>query len=61
MEKYLNQQSRTRDEFSCVCLHSDRRPDERKENLELFKIVGHMVTSRFVNHSANFKPFIRIP
>uniref|UniRef100_A0A915L4T7 ATP-dependent RNA helicase DDX1 n=1 Tax=Romanomermis culicivorax TaxID=13658 RepID=A0A915L4T7_ROMCU len=37
MEKYLNQQSRTRDEFSCVCLHSDRRPDERKQNLELFK------------------------
>jgi len=24
--------------FSCVCLHGDRRPQERKENLEKFKV-----------------------
>ena len=24
-------------EFSCVCLHGDRKPQERKENLEIFK------------------------
>ena len=24
-------------QFSCVCLHGDRKPHERKENLELFK------------------------
>ena len=23
--------------FSCVCLHGDRKPDERKSNLEKFK------------------------
>ena len=25
-------------EYSCVCLHSDRRPQERKENLLAFKV-----------------------
>ena len=25
-------------ELSCVCLHADRRPDERKTNLERFKV-----------------------
>lgn len=24
-------------EFSCVCLHSDKRPDERNRNLQIFK------------------------
>ena len=24
-------------DFSCVCLHSDRKPNERKSNLERFK------------------------
>ena len=24
-------------QFSCVCLHGDRKPNERKENLEMFK------------------------
>ncbi len=24
--------------FSCVCLHGDRKPQERKENLERFKV-----------------------
>ena len=27
-------------QFSCVCLHGDRRPQERKENLEKFKVFG---------------------
>lgn len=35
LEAYLNQIGKS--EFSCVCLHSDRRADERKHNLELFK------------------------
>lgn len=25
-------------QFSCVCLHGDRKPQERKANLELFKV-----------------------
>lgn len=24
-------------EFSCVCLHGDRKPQERRDNLEAFK------------------------
>uniref|UniRef100_A0A5S6QP29 ATP-dependent RNA helicase n=1 Tax=Trichuris muris TaxID=70415 RepID=A0A5S6QP29_TRIMR len=35
MEEWLNMCGRG--QFSCVCLHSDRRPDERKRNLHLFK------------------------
>ena len=27
-----------RREFSCVCLHGDRKPQERKGNLEKFKV-----------------------
>lgn len=26
-----------REKYSCVCLHGDRKPEERKQNLELFK------------------------
>jgi len=25
-------------EYSCACLHSDRRPQERKANLQAFKV-----------------------
>ena len=25
-------------QFSCVCLHGDRKPHERKQNLERFKV-----------------------
>ena len=25
-------------QFSCVCLHSDRKPPERRENLQKFKV-----------------------
>ena len=25
-------------EYSCVCLHGDRRPQERKDNLKAFKV-----------------------
>ena len=25
-------------EYSCVCLHGDRRPQERKDNLQKFKV-----------------------
>ena len=35
MEQYLK--SMGSKEFSCVCLHSDRAPRERKANLEKFK------------------------
>lgn len=34
LEKYLKQTSSS---YSCVCLHGDRKPHERKANLELFK------------------------
>ncbi|CAD0204426.1 unnamed protein product [Chrysodeixis includens] len=34
MERYLKSYG---NEFSCVCLHSDRKPAERKANLEKFK------------------------
>ncbi len=33
LEKYLGRQGR-----SCVCLHGDRKPQERKDNLERFKV-----------------------
>ena len=32
--------------MSCVCLHGDRRPQERKANLEAFK-----VNVKFLRHS----------
>lgn len=35
LEHYLRQ--RGRDRYSCVCLHGDRKPAERKQNLETFK------------------------
>ncbi|XP_060536122.1 ATP-dependent RNA helicase Ddx1 [Cylas formicarius] len=35
LEKYLKQIDKMK--FSCVCLHGDRKPNERKRNLELFK------------------------
>ncbi|XP_059141083.1 ATP-dependent RNA helicase DDX1-like isoform X2 [Physella acuta] len=35
LEKYL--QERGKGKYSCVCLHGDRKPQERKENLEKFK------------------------
>lgn len=35
LEKYIKQTGGNK--FSCVCLHSDRSPRERKENLETFK------------------------
>ena len=40
MEKYLckiGTERGQRDKFSCVCLHGDRKPHERKANLEKFK------------------------
>ena len=39
-------------EYSCVCLHSDRRPQERKENLMAFK-VSFLPLSPFSNVDAN--------
>lgn len=35
LEKYLRQRGGQR--YSCVCLHGDRKPQERKQNLEMFK------------------------
>lgn len=35
LEKYMKQLDRNK--YSCVCLHGDRRPNERKANLETFK------------------------
>ncbi|XP_018576572.1 ATP-dependent RNA helicase Ddx1 [Anoplophora glabripennis] len=35
LEKYMKQLDRNR--YSCVCLHGDRKPNERKANLEQFK------------------------
>jgi len=40
MERYFKQLGGgggPKNPFSCVCLHSDRKPQERKENLEKFK------------------------
>ncbi|XP_032665777.1 ATP-dependent RNA helicase Ddx1 [Odontomachus brunneus] len=34
LERYLKQSGQ---QFSCVCLHGDRKPAERKQNLEKFK------------------------
>ncbi|GLV36238.1 Dead-box-1 [Carabus blaptoides fortunei] len=35
LERYMKQANAR--EYSCVCLHGDRKPNERKENLEKFK------------------------
>ncbi|XP_030750639.1 ATP-dependent RNA helicase Ddx1 [Sitophilus oryzae] len=35
LEKYLKQIDKRK--YSCVCLHGDRKPNERKANLEMFK------------------------
>lgn len=35
LERYLKQVGGS--ELSCVCLHGDRKPQERKANLEKFK------------------------
>ena len=35
LEKYFRQTNRNL--YSCVCLHGDRKPNERKANLEAFK------------------------
>ncbi|EDW44456.1 ATP-dependent RNA helicase Ddx1 [Drosophila sechellia] len=35
LESYLRQ--RGGNHYSCVCLHGDRKPQERKQNLEMFK------------------------
>lgn len=35
LERYFKQIDG--EKYSCVCLHGDRKPAERKENLELFK------------------------
>lgn len=43
LESYLNQigaANRNKSQFSCVCLHGDRKPQERKGNLETFKKGG---------------------
>lgn len=34
LERFLKQSGQ---QFSCVCLHGDRKPAERKANLEKFK------------------------
>lgn len=31
-------------EYSCVCLHGDRRPQERKDNLMAFKVTNNLKT-----------------
>ena len=37
-------------EYSCVCLHGDRRPQERKANLQAFKVRKHLLLSQY-SHS----------
>ena len=32
-------------EFSCVCLHGDRRPQERRDNLQAFKVNSVPISS----------------
>lgn len=38
LESYLKTQESKKGEFSCVCLHGDRRPQERTNNLQKFKV-----------------------
>ena len=38
LERYLRQVAGSGYRFSCVCLHGDRRPPERRANLEKFKV-----------------------
>jgi superfamily II DNA/RNA helicase len=56
LENYFNQVgggARNRQNpFSCVCLHGDRKPQERKENLEKFKRneVKFLIWCQFHKH-----------
>ena len=51
MEGYFKEQGggpqKPGHQFSCVCLHSDRKPPERRSNLERFKKGEASVISRF--------------
>ncbi len=38
MEKYLTSSPDGGKRITCVCLHGDRKPVERKENLQRFKV-----------------------
>lgn len=45
-------------EYSCVCLHGDRRPQERKANLQAFKVgwrrgVSNTVDSFYIPSFGN--------
>uniref|UniRef100_A0AAQ5YT15 ATP-dependent RNA helicase n=1 Tax=Amphiprion ocellaris TaxID=80972 RepID=A0AAQ5YT15_AMPOC len=50
MEQYFIQQGGGPDskghQLSCVCLHGDRKPNERKNNLERFKVWYHVCANR---------------
>uniref|UniRef100_A0AAX7T9L2 ATP-dependent RNA helicase n=1 Tax=Astatotilapia calliptera TaxID=8154 RepID=A0AAX7T9L2_ASTCA len=50
MEQYLIQQgggpNSKGHQLSCVCLHGDRKPNERKNNLERFKVWYHVCPNR---------------
>lgn len=35
-------------EYSCVCLHGDRRPQERKDNLMAFKVTKNFKTKNLI-------------
>lgn len=37
LENFFNYRGGSNNPYSCVCLHSDRKPEERKANLEAFK------------------------
>ena len=39
LERYFKSLDGDGGQFSCVCLHGDRRPAERTANLEAFKVL----------------------
>lgn len=61
MERYLKQKQ-NKNEFSCVCLHGDRAPNERKGNLAAFKAkkVNFMICTDVAARGIDIKgiPFV---
>ncbi len=38
MERFLARQQASNRNITCVCLHGDRKPQERRDNLQKFKV-----------------------
>lgn len=47
-------------QLSCVCLHGDRKPNERKNNLERFKVKEHKLYDNYDLMKSYYPPILNI-